>query len=229
MTALPRRPRAVLFDVGDTLLEERRFDVEAGIAAVVADRALAATLAHEFREALAERHREHRELPLAPWLRSRVAMLTSTPVSAIEDALWAPIVTLRPAPGVKSMLRRLTGDGVATAAISNAAFSSRILALELARHGLGPHLRFVLSSGDFAIRKPRPEIFHAALERLGVAAEHAWFVGNSLAEDVAGARAAGLEAVLFGATDAGDAASDHRGVRDWRQFVELYGQVQGGV
>jgi putative hydrolase of the HAD superfamily len=44
--------------------------------------------------------------------------------------------------------------------------------------------------------KPHPTIFRRALDRLGVSPEEAAMVGDSLAEDVEGARALGLRAVL---------------------------------
>ena len=42
---------------------------------------------------------------------------------------------------------------------------------------------------------PHPAPFDAALSRLGVPASHAVMVGDSLANDIRGAQAAGLEAV----------------------------------
>jgi putative hydrolase of the HAD superfamily len=44
--------------------------------------------------------------------------------------------------------------------------------------------------------KPHPTIFQTALDRLGVGADEAAMVGDSLAEDVEGARALGLRAIL---------------------------------
>ena len=49
--------------------------------------------------------------------------------------------------------------------------------------------------------KPHPTIFRTALARLGVAAEEAAMVGDSLAEDVEGARALGLQAILVDRED----------------------------
>jgi HAD superfamily hydrolase (TIGR01549 family) len=49
--------------------------------------------------------------------------------------------------------------------------------------------------------KPHPTIFRTALERLGVGAEEAAMVGDSLAEDIEGARALGLRAVLVDRED----------------------------
>ena len=52
-------------------------------------------------------------------------------------------------------------------------------------------------SEDVGISKPDPRIFHVALERLGIAARDAVMVGDSWANDIAGARAAGIRAVWF--------------------------------
>jgi HAD superfamily hydrolase (TIGR01549 family) len=49
--------------------------------------------------------------------------------------------------------------------------------------------------------KPHPTIFQAALERLGVPAQDTAMVGDSLAEDVEGARALGMHAVLVDRDD----------------------------
>jgi putative hydrolase of the HAD superfamily len=67
----------------------------------------------------------------------------------------------------------------------------------LDRLGLAPMLDGVVTSAAVGVRKPSPEIFERALELAGVAADEAVHVGDSLAEDVAGARAAGIEAVLI--------------------------------
>ena len=50
-----------------------------------------------------------------------------------------------------------------------------------------------LSSGAFGRTKPHPTIFRAVLERLEVAAEDAAMVGDSLEDDIEGARAAGIQ------------------------------------
>lgn len=51
------------------------------------------------------------------------------------------------------------------------------------------------------VGKPDPEIFRRACERLRVSAEEALHVGDSLAEDYEGARAAGLSALLLDRDD----------------------------
>ena len=60
---------------------------------------------------------------------------------------------------------------------------------------LGPYFDAVVISGEVGVRKPEPQIFALALDRLGVTAETAVMVGNSLGSDVAGAQRAGLKGI----------------------------------
>ena len=54
---------------------------------------------------------------------------------------------------------------------------------------------FVLVSEEFGVAKPEPEIFREALRLAGVKPEEAIFVGDSVEFDMAGARAAGVPTV----------------------------------
>jgi HAD superfamily hydrolase (TIGR01509 family) len=63
----------------------------------------------------------------------------------------------------------------------------------LAFHGLS--FPAVVTSEDASAYKPSPLIFQRALALLGLRADEAWHVGDSLHADVAGARAAGIAAV----------------------------------
>lgn len=66
---------------------------------------------------------------------------------------------------------------------------------KLKASGLGGFFDAVVVSGEEKIGKPSPEIFHRLLERLDAHAADAVMVGNSLARDIAGARAAGITGV----------------------------------
>ena len=63
--------------------------------------------------------------------------------------------------------------------------------------------------------KPHPTIFQAALDRLGVEAADAVMVGDSLEEDVEGARALGMRAILI------DREERHPDVEE--RLTDLYG------
>jgi putative hydrolase of the HAD superfamily len=67
---------------------------------------------------------------------------------------------------------------------------------KIALTGVGRYFDAVVASCDIGAGKPDPAIFHAALAKLGVAASEALMVGNDAERDIAGAAAAGIEAVL---------------------------------
>lgn len=66
----------------------------------------------------------------------------------------------------------------------------------LDRAGIGELVDGVVSSAVIGEAKPAPAVFEAGLELAGCPAAEALFAGDSVANDVEGARAAGLRAVL---------------------------------
>jgi putative hydrolase of the HAD superfamily len=67
----------------------------------------------------------------------------------------------------------------------------------LERAGLSPLVDGVVTSAAVGAPKPAPAIFEHALALAGVAPARARHVGDSLAEDVAGARAVGIHPILL--------------------------------
>lgn len=91
-------------------------------------------------------------------------------------------------PGVVEALAALRARGFALAVVANWDFS---LHEHLRRHGLHGWFDTVVTSAETGLRKPDPEPFRAALERLGVRPERALHVGDH-ADDEEGAVAAGM-------------------------------------
>ncbi|MCS7131177.1 MAG: HAD-IA family hydrolase [Hadesarchaea archaeon] len=75
----------------------------------------------------------------------------------------------------------------------------------LKMEGLSDYFKVIVISRDVGIRKPSPKVFHRALELLGVEPTEAAHVGNSMEEDVAGAKAAGMRSVLLSSCPIEDA------------------------
>ena len=73
--------------------------------------------------------------------------------------------------------------------------TGRDLDVFVAHHGLD--VDAVVASGAHGKTKPHPTIFMAALERLGVSPPDAVMVGDSVEDDVDGARAVGMRGVLL--------------------------------
>ena len=91
-------------------------------------------------------------------------------------------------------LDELRRRGYRLGVISNA--DGRVEAL-LEELGLRPHFEFVIDSGSVGVEKPDPRIFRMALERMGIEPHDAVYVGDVYEIDVAGARAAGMRAILL--------------------------------
>lgn len=121
---------------------------------------------------------------------------TPLPLDLVLDALLAAI-RFRPYPEVPDALARLRADGVRLAVVSNWDVSLHDV---LERTDLRRLVDAVVISAVEGVAKPDPAIFRIALAKLGVS--DAVHVGDSLEHDVAGARAAGLEAVLVVRDDA---------------------------
>ena len=131
-------------------------------------------------------------------LRRRCAALvageldTALPLSDVEEALLAAL-RFRAYPEVPEVLAALRAGGARLAVVSNWDVSLHDVLERTRLRGL---VDAVVISAELGAAKPDPAIFRAALERLAVPAAEAMHVGDSVETDVAGARAAGLQAVL---------------------------------
>jgi putative hydrolase of the HAD superfamily len=89
----------------------------------------------------------------------------------------------------------------------------------LVRLRLAPLLDGVITSASAGARKPSEAIFAQALELAGVAPERAVHVGDSVEEDVAGARRAGIEPILL-TRDGRTHAPDTRTISSLAELAE---------
>lgn len=127
--------------------------------------------------------------------------LPGVPSAALAEALLASLhFTLYP--DVVPALAGARERGLRLVVVSNWDSS---LPEVLDRVGLREHVDGVITSAGSGAAKPDPAIFRAGLALAGVAAAAAIHVGDSLGEDVAGARAAGVRAVWLDRTGAGRA------------------------
>jgi putative hydrolase of the HAD superfamily len=113
-------------------------------------------------------------------------------IEALVEALLSAL-RFRAFPDARPALESLRTRGLRLVVVSNWDCS---LPEVLARIGLAPLLDGIVVSAVLGARKPSPVIFERALEVAGVTAERALHVGDSVVEDVEGARAAGIEPVL---------------------------------
>jgi putative hydrolase of the HAD superfamily len=125
-------------------------------------------------------------------LREQLPELRELSPSEVLEALLESL-RFAPYPDAAPALVALRAADVRLAVVSNWDCSLRSVLAEL---GLGAALDAVVLSAEVGAPKPSERIFRAALERLGTAPARSLFVGDSLETDVAGAREAGMHAVL---------------------------------
>lgn len=210
MTARPPL-EAVLFDAGGTLV---RIDFE-WMSGMLADLGLAIDAARLRRAEIAGRRAydasagaqpvEGGSPPLGGVGDTRAYFRTTLAAAGVPDTrldaalarcfdrhdetgLWT-----RPLEGAREAIDGLNALGLRLAVVSN---SDGRADMHLTDCDVRMGLEFVVDSHVVGAEKPSPAIFHVALERLGVPAGRALFVGDLMSIDAAGARAAGTAFVL---------------------------------
>jgi putative hydrolase of the HAD superfamily len=79
---------------------------------------------------------------------------------------------------------------------------------ELHKVGLLDYFDPIVVSGDHGYRKPDRRLFQLALDGMGVAAEHALYVGNDMHRDIFGAQEAGMTTVMVESDQGADVHLD---------------------
>lgn len=107
----------------------------------------------------------------------------------LNDAILADDSTLE-------VLTALRQRGLRLGCVTNTVNSAAEIRQALAEHGLLEHLDSVVVSSEMGYRKPHPSLFLRALADLGVEPAEAVFVGDRVPEDILGAQAVGMRAIL---------------------------------
>jgi len=198
------RIRAVLFDLGGTLVDERDFAGWAELARKVYLDLTPDEVGHAFAEVERLVDAEPISLPreemgvefwrrvLASASGEAVSLGTAARfVAALSDGRDPPMALYSDA---RRCLDQLVAERRRLAVVSNSTSEASVRRI-LDRVGILSYFEKVLSSGTEGVAKPAPEIFRRAVARLGVGGSEALFVGNLPHTDALGARSAGLHAI----------------------------------
>jgi phosphoglycolate phosphatase len=119
---------------------------------------------------------------------------------------------LTPLPGREEMLRALADEGIYLGVVSNK--TGELLRREVAQLGWSGIFGSVVGAGDAPVDKPAGDPVHLALLPSGISAgEEVWFVGDT-AIDMECAQNSGCVAVLLG-----DAATPQEFAREFARFA----------
>jgi len=204
------KTRAVLFDLGGTLVDVRdgpktfrRILQSVGIARreSVIKQAISDTEKRLQAEGFAEKFGK---IPCIEfWIRHDSSVLERLGIVDEKGDIvrevaekWFNFASIRLYRDSESTLRRLREMGIKTGIISNA-YEEEIHQV-LSRAGLRMKMFDVIVGGDTVHkRKPHRDIFVCALRKLRVRAEEAMFVGDQIDTDYEGAEEAGIRSLLI--------------------------------
>ncbi len=192
------RVRAVFFDVGGTLIHP--WPSVGAVYATAANRhgltVTAEQMETAFRESWAALKRPALTVSRKEWWRELVFRALGQENETCFEELFeqfARAAAWQIYPDVDETLREARARGLHLGVISNWDERLRPLLREL---GLAPRFDSITISCEVGAEKPTAEIFLAALRAAGVSAHEAMHVGDSYREDVCGAEAVGMRAVL---------------------------------
>jgi len=207
------RLKAVVFDMGDTLLLTDRWDYDKSLRrlfrSLQRDNLVVSVLFEDFKKIYFEvRNKMYRETEqsleevdfrfrVVETLKEFNHTLNHDSVvvaKAVEGFVDAFIEDARVAEGGLSMLADLR-EQYKLGMVSNFAYAPG-LRRALQGFRLAPFFDVIVISGEVGLRKPHQRIFEEALAALAVRASEAIFVGDSLKADIYGAKESGFQTVL---------------------------------
>lgn len=207
--------KAVLFDLGHTLIDyycDWKGPEERGVAGIyeivresspgVERDGFTAYLAERLRDARSMKYDRYVEVPLAELLGECLEKYGCLDEDNLQRSLEVFYGVLledrRLVAGAVELLSSIKERGLSIGLISDVAWGlpSEFPMRDIRHFGLDAYFDDYVFSTDVGLRKPHPKIFKIALSNLGVDASEAMYVGNSLAQDIRGAKGVGLKAVL---------------------------------
>jgi len=214
-----KTPKMVLFDYGQTLVAEQKFDGIRGTEAVLqyavrnkyhlsAEQVQAK--ANEINRELGrfdpeKRHLFQIEIPnimFAPYLYESLGIEIALSSSEMDTVFWNASAPGTPTEGIKDFLAYLKGKGIRTGVISNISFAPSVVAERINRLLPENNFEFIITSSNYIFRKPNKRIFDLALEKAQLQPDEVWYIGDQYECDVKGSLKAGLLPIWYiGAID----------------------------
>lgn len=208
-----KKPRAVFFDVDDTMYDHLQPTREALQHVLKLEDSFPFEQAyHRIRyysdmladaDGLLDRDPSPEELETMRVRRFMLALeefdvkLSQSEAAEVQGKYLELQYRIDPFPGARELIRALREEGTLVGLITNGAEhhqGSKIRALALETDVAPEH---IFISGAVGFAKPDPRIFHRVNELTGTAAENCWYIGDSWRNDVVGASEAGWRVIWF--------------------------------
>lgn len=233
-------PKMILFDYGQTLVNEAAFGGEKGTAAVLKHATknkynMTAAQVQEEANTInkelgrfdpVQRHSMEVEVPnsmFSPYLYESLGIEIPLSNQERDTIFWDAASPGVPTEGILDFLKFLKEQGIRTGVISNITYCQEAVKERIDRMIPNHEFEFIIATSGYLFRKPNKRIFQLALEKADLKPEEVWYIGDNYACDVKGARNAGLFPVWYiGAIDLPyEEKEDVLMVKSWAQLQEL--------
>jgi len=233
------KPQMILFDYGQTLVSEERFDGIAGTKAVlekcvnnpnnVSAKDIQA-LANEMNKDIGRYNPETNHLYLIEvhnhsfqnYLYDYFSLTKTVANLELETTFWDAASPGKPTKHIAELLLYLKNKNIRSSVVSNISFSGQ--ALEKRINTLIPenNFEFILATSEYVFRKPHKRVFELAARKAHLEPHEIWYCGDNGICDVDGAKAAGMFPVWYkGAYEGHGFAPQNKClvVSDWRELI----------
>ena len=211
---LINKPKMIIFDYGQTLIQEERFDGIAGTKAVLEKcvenpNGITAEEVQEFANELNKdigRYDpetrssfllEVHNHPFQNYLYDYFGLKRITSPLELETVFWDSASPGKPTEHIKEFLAYLESRNIRSAAISNIAMSGQALENRIKALLPANSFEFIIASSEYVFRKPHRRIFEIAAKKAQLEASDFWYCGDDVVCDVDGAKAAGLFSIWY--------------------------------
>ncbi|HEY5466720.1 MAG TPA: HAD family hydrolase [Clostridia bacterium] len=229
-----KRPRMILFDYGQTLMDEADFDGLKGTAAVMAYAVTnrdgkTAEEVQAFAESMSRDLRplcqvEVSNLAFQKYLYESLGITFSLTPSEVEQVFWDHAGPAVLTPHIRELLEHLAAGKIRTGVFSNMSFSGATLADRICRFLPDHRFEFILASSEYIFRKPHRRVFDLLLSQAGLSPEDVWYCGDNVIWDIEGASQCGIFPVWYrGALKRREEtpACRHLAIDDWSELLDL--------
>lgn len=227
------KPKAILFDLGNTILKEGSFERDAGTAKLLEYannpfnvtplqiRNLVDELDSEIRPRCSVALIEFPTRIYQKLLYERLGISFDLDPAKLEEEFWNAAFSITLQPYIEDVMEALKEKEIPAGIVSNSAFSGSVLRKELEKQGLIDNFQFVMSSADYGFRKPHPVIFLTAASKLNLHPREIWFVGDSIRDDIVGSLGVGMVPVWYNPQNNKTAGIIPKFVYEtWRDFAK---------
>lgn len=235
-----KKPKMILFDYGQTLIKESKFNGVAGCAAVM--RYAVKNKYHRTPEEVqaradainaqlgrfdpAKRHLFQIEVPnhmFTSFLYESMGIELALTSQEIDRLFWDAASPGVPTEGIAEFLLFLKEQHIRTGVVSNITYCGEVVKERIDRMLPQHAFEYIIATSEYLYRKPHPNIFELALEKAELPPKEVWYVGDHYECDVVGSRNAGMFPVLYTGVKrtAPPEGDDVLAVSEWRMLMHI--------